>query len=75
MIGTQTEIQTVLGSRIRELRVKRGWSQETLAEMCHLHRSHMGEIERGLANVTLSTLVAVAGKLETSVHALLNEIA
>jgi transcriptional regulator with XRE-family HTH domain len=64
-------IQVQLGARIRELRLEKGLSQEKLADACGLHRSHMGEIERGNVNVTLSTLLAIAQKLQTTPAALL----
>ena len=63
--------QVKLGARIRELRMEKGWSQEKLADACGLHRSHMGEIERGRANITLATLFIIADKLQTSGAALL----
>lgn len=66
-------IQVQLGARIRERRSRMGWSQETFADMCGLNRSHMGEIERGRANVTLATLVIIAQKLETSPSELIKE--
>src|SRR5438874_516099 len=43
-------IQKALGARIRELRLKRSWSQEEFADVCGIHRSHMGEIDRGETN-------------------------
>ena len=43
------ELQKAVGARIRELRMARGWSQESYADICEIHRSHMGEIERGVA--------------------------
>jgi transcriptional regulator with XRE-family HTH domain len=63
-------LQRSLGHRIRELRTKKGWSQEYLAERCHLHTSHMGQVERGESNVTLATLLAVARALDTTVSAI-----
>jgi transcriptional regulator with XRE-family HTH domain len=63
-----------LGRRIRELRVKKGWSQEEFAANCNLHRSHMGEIERGNANITLSTLLEISVKLQVTVSALFKDI-
>lgn len=64
--GTKMSTQVQLGARIRELRIEKGWSQEKLADACGLHRSHMGEIERGRANITLATLFIIAEKLQTS---------
>lgn len=67
-------IQIQLGTRIRELRVKKGLSQEKLGDICGLHRSHMGEIERGRANITLATLEIIAQKLQTTPSALLKDL-
>lgn len=68
-------IQKTLGSRIRELRLKRAWSQEEFADHCGIHRSHMGEIERGETNLTLSTMLVISQKLETTISALFRGIA
>ena len=68
-------IQKTLGTRIRELRLKRGWSQERFADICDIHRSHMGEIERGETNLTLSTMLVIAQKLETTISSLFRGIA
>lgn len=68
-------IQQQLGARVRDLRQKKGWSQEEFADRCGIHRSHMGEIERGRANITLSTLVVIAQTLDTSASTLLRDIA
>ena len=68
-------IQKTLGTRIRELRLKRGWSQEQFADICDIHRSHMGEIERGETNLTLATMLVIAQKLESSIAALFRGIA
>lgn len=64
-------IQLELGKRIRRLRIRQRLSQEKLADICGLHRSHMGEIERGRANLTLATLEIIAQSLQTTPSALL----
>jgi len=64
-------IQKEAGEKIRELRRKKGWSQEEMADICGLHRSHMGEIERGNVNMTLATLLIIAQTLEVPVADLL----
>ena len=68
-------ILEALGSRIRELRTKKGWSQEAFADECGINRSHMGEVERGETNLTLSTLYHISQTLEVSVSSLLQGIA
>ncbi|OMF28846.1 helix-turn-helix domain-containing protein [Paenibacillus sp. FSL H8-0259] len=45
-----------VGSRIRELRKAKGWTQEQLAEVASLHYSYIGGVERGDRNISLETL-------------------
>jgi len=68
-------VQKALGARIRKLRKEKQVSQEGFADWCGLHRSHMGQVERGEANVTLSTILVVAEQLEITVFELFNGIA
>ena len=69
------QIQKAMGNRIRELRQRKGWSQEEFADLCDIHRSHMGEIERGETNATLSTLLAITDQLGITLSALFKGIA
>lgn len=48
-----------LGRAVRELRARRGFSQETLGGRGGLHRNYVGAIERGLMNPTFETLLRV----------------
>ena len=68
-------VQKALGARIRKLRREKHVSQKGFAELCGLHRSHTGQVERGEANVTLSTILVVAKQLEITVFELFNGIA
>lgn len=54
------DLATVLGERIRELRRKKGFSQESFADHCGLHRTYMGGIERGEHNLTVQTALTIA---------------
>jgi transcriptional regulator with XRE-family HTH domain len=65
-------VQQALGRRIRELRSKRGWSQEEFADICGLHRTYMGSIERGERNLTIVSILTVAQHLEMTVSQLLS---
>jgi transcriptional regulator with XRE-family HTH domain len=71
----QQSIQKEIGARIRELRTKKGLSQEGFADLCDINRSHMGEIERGETNISLSTLLVVTKKLDISISYLFKGIA
>jgi transcriptional regulator with XRE-family HTH domain len=68
------QFQRALGSRIRDLRKKQGWSQEEFADRCDIHRSYMGAIERGEYNLTLATLYKLAKTLQLTVSGLLKGI-
>ena len=70
-----SQVAKALGSRIREFRLKKGWSQDEFADLCGIHRSHMGEIERGETNLTLSTMLVISQKLEVSLSFLFKGIA
>ena len=61
-----------LGRTVRLLRVARGWSQETLAELAGLDRTAVGTLERAERNVTLATVEKIARAFELSVAQLLD---
>jgi transcriptional regulator with XRE-family HTH domain len=52
-----------LGAAVRELRARRGLSQEQLGARADTHRNYIGGIERGELNVTFRVLLKVAGGL------------
>ena len=64
LIGTFAE-------NIRRMRHERGLSQEELADICGLHRTYVGSVERGERNVTLSSLELLAKALGVPVIDLL----
>ena len=63
----------ILADNIRAFRQARNLSQEELADMCNLHRTYVGSVERGERNVTLSTLEAFSAALGVSVPELLTK--
>jgi len=67
-------LQQRLGERIRSLRSKLKYSQEGFADFSGIHRSHMGEIERGESNLTLSTVLNMAAHLKISVSDLFKDV-
>lgn len=60
-----------IGKRIKIARVRRGFSQEHLAELVDLSTGHMSNIETGSANVSLKTIVHLANVLEVPIEELL----
>lgn len=65
------DIESVFGSAVRDARLAKGLSQETLAFECNLHRTYIGSIERGERNVSLRNIVMIAEKLGLTVSELM----
>lgn len=53
----------ILGDNIRTLRLSKNLTQEQLAEICNLHRTYIGAIERGDRNVSLKNIIIIATAL------------
>lgn len=51
------------GGRVRELRARKGVSQEALADLAGLHRTYLGGIERGERNPSLVNIGRIADAL------------
>jgi transcriptional regulator with XRE-family HTH domain len=66
--------QKIFGEHIRNLRKKRGWSQEELAALCGLHRTYVGAVERGERNISLLNIVAFARALRVKTEILFEDI-
>ena len=60
-------IQEQFGSRVRDLRQKKGLSQESLAAECGLDRTYISGIERGKRNVSLQNIHILAEALDVSI--------
>ena len=56
-----------IGSRIRELRKSKGYSQEEIANVSGMGRTYMGRVERGEQNISIQNLIQIAFALNVSV--------
>jgi transcriptional regulator with XRE-family HTH domain len=63
-------VRKALGRRVRDLRLKKKWSQEDLAHESGLARSFTGAIERGEKDLRLTTLVKLANTFRITVSQL-----
>lgn len=61
-----------LGQRIRDLRRKRGLTQEQLAELADLSTPYVSHLERGTKKASLAVLVRLAESLGVTVDRLLS---
>ncbi|WP_226532677.1 helix-turn-helix domain-containing protein [Microbacterium paraoxydans] len=64
-------LKSVLGARVRELRLAEGLTQEGLAEKLGVTPRYLAGIERGERNLTLDSIDALAHQLGVSASSLL----
>ncbi len=72
--ATNTAYRRAFGHRVRELRLRRGVSQESLALQTGIARSYMGGIERGEKNPALDHIVRLAEGLDVQPADLMPEL-
>jgi transcriptional regulator with XRE-family HTH domain len=65
------DLLELLGKRIHERRLARKWSQEEFAHVSGLHRTYIGQIERGEKNISFANLVKISGVLGVTMSELL----
>lgn len=58
-----SELQKIVGRRLRERRRELGLSQEAMAEQLGYHRTFLGSVERGERNLTLASVEQLATSL------------
>lgn len=66
------KLRKEFGIRVRSLRKERGYSQEEFAYECELHRTYMGDIERGERNISIDNIYKIALTLDISISELFN---
>jgi len=67
-------IHVKFGKRIQELRKKKGFTQEDLADLIDVDRSYMGFVERGERNPTLDKLIKIAQALKITLSKLFEDV-
>lgn len=60
-------LRIAFGTRLRELRRGKGWSQEELAHRADLDRTYVSGVERGVRNPTLDVITRFATTLNVEV--------
>jgi transcriptional regulator with XRE-family HTH domain len=68
------DVVTAFGATVRAQRQARGWSQEQFADRVGLHRTYIGDIERGERNVSLINVERISRGLDLSLAALMSEV-
>lgn len=70
---TPSKSRRLLASNIRLIRQQKGISQEALAELCGLHRTYIGSVERGERNISIDNMERIAVALGVGLITLLEE--
>jgi len=63
----------VLSRRVRELRLKKRWTQEKLAEKAYIAPAYLSGIERGVRNPTTMILARLAAAFKLPIGKLFEE--
>jgi transcriptional regulator with XRE-family HTH domain len=70
----ENDPRLAFGRTVRRLRENRGLSQEKLAELAGIHRTYIGDVERGTRNIALVNMTKIAKALGTSFSRLIAEM-
>ena len=68
----ENNIKSLLGKRIKEIRIKKGYTQEFLAEQVGIGQRNLSKIECGSNFVTAETLFKLIVSLDISAKELFN---
>jgi transcriptional regulator with XRE-family HTH domain len=70
-VPQRTKAREVFAERMRTLRQAKSLSQEQLADLCGLHRTYIGSVERAERNISIDNMERIAEALKTSLADLL----
>ena len=63
-------IKRKFGIKVRQMRLEKGFSQETFADRCGLHRTYIGAVERGERNISIENIEKIAKVLKVPISLL-----
>jgi transcriptional regulator with XRE-family HTH domain len=68
------DIKQMIGARIKEIRTKRGITQERLSERMEINPKYLSGIERGKENPTLNTLIKLSESLQVDIGEIFSSV-
>jgi transcriptional regulator with XRE-family HTH domain len=71
---TDADLKVAFGETVRKFRTAKGLSQEKLAEHAGIHRTYIGDVERGLRNIALVNMHRIASALGVPLSSLISEM-
>ena len=69
----KSAILKILGTKIREERIKKGWTIEQLAESINLSANFLGLVEHSKKSISIENLCKISELLEVTTDSLLKE--
>jgi transcriptional regulator with XRE-family HTH domain len=74
MPGKDRDPKIPFGKAVRFFRNAAGLSQERLASSARVHRTYIGDVERGTKNISLESMVRIAHALDVPLSRLIAEM-
>ena len=68
------DMAKTLGERIRLYRVRKGLTQDSLAEIADSHGKYIGQLERGEKNATIESIAKIAKALDLPLEVLFENL-
>ncbi len=68
------DAEKIVGETIRKIRRKKGVTQEQLADLAGINRTHMYRIENGQVKTTIGSLQRIANALQVRVRDLVRNV-
>ena len=69
--ASQDAVQVAFGAAVRQLRLQRELTQESLAAAAGMHFTYVSSVERGERNISLQNIHRLADALEVTASALM----
>jgi transcriptional regulator with XRE-family HTH domain len=66
--------RVAFGLTVKRLRLRKGLSQEQLADLAGIHRTYVGDVERGTRNIALVNMTRLARALEISLSRIIEQM-
>jgi transcriptional regulator with XRE-family HTH domain len=73
-VKPEARIKGEFGKAVRKFRTATGISQEALADLAGIHRTYVGDVERGERNISLVNMMRVASALRVHLSQIVQEM-
>ena len=74
MVEAEELVQRAFGKAVRKFRLSQGISQERLADLAGLHRTYLGDVERGERNISIANMARIATALGVALSRIIREM-